>query len=96
MAVMVGQLSPLSLEHPARIAAIAPAKITGENLKIIGTNQRELCEPSQSGWVCEFLHPQNHTVLLSSGLNSTGAKGPPLWEPSQKGWRTDSPQAHHQ
>jgi hypothetical protein len=58
--------------------------------------QIELCEPSQRGGFRECLHPQNHTVPDCVQLNCTGTNAVFLWLPSQKGWRFDSPHAHHQ
>jgi hypothetical protein len=55
-----------------------------------------LCEPSHNGAVFVCLQPQNQTVWVASALYSTGVNSVPLWLPSQKGWRWDRPQAHHQ
>jgi hypothetical protein len=55
-----------------------------------------LCEPSHKGLFAERLQPQNHTFSDFSAVNSTGEKGVPLCEPSQKGWLLLRPQAHHQ
>ncbi len=51
--------------------------------------------PSQKGLDAVRLQPQNHTVLVSSDLNTTGVKPVPEWEPSQNGWFWLRPQAHH-
>jgi hypothetical protein len=51
---------------------------------------------SQNGGVDVDLQVQNDTRPLLGAMNFSGAKLPPLCEPSQKGWSRESPQRHHQ
>ena len=61
-----------------------------------GGRQSVLCEPSQRGWPLVALQPQKNLRPVASAVHFTGVKLVPLWEPSQKGWRLDWPQEHHQ
>jgi hypothetical protein len=51
---------------------------------------------SQNGAVFVRLHPHSAFFSVWASVNFTGVNGPPLCDPSQKGWFLDCPQAHHQ
>jgi hypothetical protein len=57
---------------------------------------RVLCEPSQKGCDLVRLQPQSHTFCASLMVNLTGLNSVSLCDPSQKGWRRERPQRHHQ
>ncbi len=62
----------------------------------MGPSHSLVCAPSHSGDFAVALQVQKKTFLSSVAVYCRGAKGPPWWEPSQKGWFFDSPQVHHQ
>src|SRR5207302_2710920 len=55
-----------------------------------------LCEPSQNGRLAVCLQRRSQSFCASDTLKRIGEKAEPLYEPSQKDWRFDWPQAHHQ
>ena len=55
-----------------------------------------LCEPSQKGASPVCLHMHQATLPAAAMLTFFGPRPVPWWEPSQKGWLLECPQAHHQ
>ena len=53
------------------------------------------CVPSQKGLFPVLLHAHQAITFSSSMVTGTGENSVPAWEPSQKGWVFDRPQAHH-
>ena len=79
-----------------RLLLHAGGNFLGEQFDQEFGHQRLLWVPSQNGLFRVFLQAQKNLRPAASAVHFCGANSVPLCEPSQKGWRFDWPQAHHQ
>ena len=79
-----------------RLGLHAGGNFLGEQFDQQFWHQRALWVPSQNGCFLVLLQAQKNLRPAASAVHFTGVNPVPLCEPSQKGWRFDCPQAHHQ